>query len=224
MQFGIMFANTGHGASPDGATAVVWQRPRRAGSPRRGRSSTSSCPSGYESTYPYDPSGKMAGGIEDVRPSRSADLAGVGGGHARRRSQLGTGILIATQRNPVITAKEVATLDHLSGGRVVLGVGVGWLEEEFNALGVPFAGRGKRLDEYIARDARAVDRGQGQLPRRVRQLRRVHLAAATGQRDGADRGRRPHRGGRQAGRSARRRLLSRAAASAERARASWSTS
>ena len=58
----------------------------------------------------------------------------------------------------MITAKEVATLDHLSGGRVVLGVGVGWLAEEFAALGVPFDERGKRLDEYIAGDARAVDR------------------------------------------------------------------
>ena len=46
-------------------------------------------------------------------------------------------------------AKEVATLDDLSGGRVLLGIGVGWLKEEFEALGVPFAGRGERTDEYI---------------------------------------------------------------------------
>ena len=54
------------------------------------------------------------------------------------------------QRNPVITAKEFATLDHLSGGRMVLGVGAGWLAEEFAALNVSFSDRGKRLDEYIA--------------------------------------------------------------------------
>jgi probable F420-dependent oxidoreductase len=49
----------------------------------------------------------------------------------------------------VVTAKQIATLDALSGGRVDLGIGVGWLEEEFNAIGVPFADRGKRTDECI---------------------------------------------------------------------------
>jgi probable F420-dependent oxidoreductase len=63
---------------------------------------------------------------------------------------LATGILIQPQRNPVVLAKEVATLDHLSGGRVQLGVGVGWLEEEFDAIGVPFVERGRRTDDGIA--------------------------------------------------------------------------
>jgi probable F420-dependent oxidoreductase len=66
------------------------------------------------------------------------------------RLLLGTGILILPQRNPAIVAKEVASLDQLSGGRVRLGIGVGWLEEEFDALGVPFAGRGARTDAYVA--------------------------------------------------------------------------
>ena len=64
--------------------------------------------------------------------------------------RLATGILIIPQRNPVVAAKQIATLDQLSGGRIVLGIGVGWLEEEFNAIGVPFEGRGKRTDEHIA--------------------------------------------------------------------------
>src|SRR3546814_1229794 len=63
--------------------------------------------------------------------------------------RLGTGILILPQRNPVTLAKEVATLDRLSGGRMELGIGVGWLEEEFDALGLPFADRGKRTDAPI---------------------------------------------------------------------------
>jgi probable F420-dependent oxidoreductase len=63
---------------------------------------------------------------------------------------LATGILIQPQRNPVVLAKEVATLDHLSGGRVQLGVGVGWLEEEFDAIGIPFTERGRRTDDGIA--------------------------------------------------------------------------
>ena len=58
-------------------------------------------------------------------------------------------ILILPQRTPALLAKELATLDVLSGGRVILGVGVGWLEEEFKALGVPFEHRGARADEYI---------------------------------------------------------------------------
>ena len=63
--------------------------------------------------------------------------------------RLATGILILPQRNPLVLAKEVATLDALSGGRVELGVGVGWLEEEFDALGIPFSERGTRTDESI---------------------------------------------------------------------------
>ena len=64
--------------------------------------------------------------------------------------RLCTGVLILPQRNPLVLAKEVATLDQLSKGRVTLGVGVGWLAEEFAALGVPFAERAARTDETIA--------------------------------------------------------------------------
>jgi probable F420-dependent oxidoreductase len=69
---------------------------------------------------------------------------------ATSRIRLATGILILPQRNPVTLAKELATLDVLSGGRVELGIGVGWLEEEFDALGVPFADRGPRTDDFVA--------------------------------------------------------------------------
>jgi len=68
---------------------------------------------------------------------------------ATSRIKLGTGILILPQHNPVHAAKQIATLDHLARGRVLLGVGIGWLREEFVALGVPFEERGARIDEYI---------------------------------------------------------------------------
>jgi probable F420-dependent oxidoreductase len=69
---------------------------------------------------------------------------------ATSRINLATGVMILPQRNPVVLAKEVATLDQMSAGRVHLGVGVGWLKEEFGAIGVPFEDRGRRTDEYVA--------------------------------------------------------------------------
>jgi probable F420-dependent oxidoreductase len=147
MQFGIIFANTGHGASSDGAVAVA-QAAEAGGLTALWTVEHVVVPSGYESKYPYDPSGKMAGGAEEFDfPDPLIWLAYVA---ARTTTiKLGTGILILPQRNPVVTAKAVASLDHLSGGRVVLGVGAGWLAEEFAALNVPFDERGRRLDEYI---------------------------------------------------------------------------
>jgi probable F420-dependent oxidoreductase len=66
-----------------------------------------------------------------------------------RHVTLGTSVLILPYRDPVFTAKFVSTVDYLSNGRVVLGVGAGWLEEEFAALSVPFEERGPRSDEYL---------------------------------------------------------------------------
>jgi probable F420-dependent oxidoreductase len=66
------------------------------------------------------------------------------------RLRLGTGIIILPQRQPLVLAKELATLDVLSGGRLLFGIGVGYLASEFAALGVPMAARGVRTDEYIA--------------------------------------------------------------------------
>ncbi len=105
-------------------------------------------PEGYESAYPYDPSGKMMMATDTPLPDPLIWLAFVGA--ATERIRLATGILILPQRNPLVLAKEVATLDRLTGGRVELGIGVGWLREEFDALGVPFERRGARTDEYIA--------------------------------------------------------------------------
>lgn len=65
------------------------------------------------------------------------------------RLELGTGIVILPQRNPVVLAKQVASLDVLSGGRFTLGVGAGYLTQEMKAVGVPLADRGTRTDEYI---------------------------------------------------------------------------
>ena len=62
---------------------------------------------------------------------------------------LGTSVLIMPYRNPIVTAKMVATLDQLSGGRAIAGVGAGWNEAEYDALGVPYHERGARTTEYL---------------------------------------------------------------------------
>jgi probable F420-dependent oxidoreductase len=67
-----------------------------------------------------------------------------------RTIRLGTGILLLPQHQPLILAKELASLDVLSGGRLIVGIGVGWAEAEYEALGVPFHERGARADEYLA--------------------------------------------------------------------------
>jgi probable F420-dependent oxidoreductase len=66
-----------------------------------------------------------------------------------QRLLLGISVLVVPQRNPVLTAKMLATLDVLSGGRLIFGAGIGWMPEEFAALGVPFAERGARTEEYL---------------------------------------------------------------------------
>jgi probable F420-dependent oxidoreductase len=104
-------------------------------------------PSGYQSEYPYSPDGRMPGGEDVALPDPLIWLSYVAGVTSRIR--LATGILILPQRNPLQLAKEVASLDVLSRGRVELGIGVGWLREEFEALDVPFEHRGARTDEYI---------------------------------------------------------------------------
>ena len=62
---------------------------------------------------------------------------------------IATGVLLLPEHNPVLVAKQAATLDTLSGGRLTLGVGIGWSREEFDALGVPFERRGARTEEYV---------------------------------------------------------------------------
>lgn len=105
-------------------------------------------PHSYTSVYPYAPGGRLPGGPGGPLPDPLIWMAAMAAVTTRLRFM--TGVIILPLRNPMVLAKQVATLDALSGGRVELGIGVGWLKEEFEALGVPFEKRGKRSDEYIA--------------------------------------------------------------------------
>src|SRR3546814_378976 len=141
-----MFANIGPMAHAEGAVAIG-QAAEEAGFESLWAVEHTVVPAGYQSQYPYSDDGRMPGGEDFDIPDPLIWLTYVAASTSTIR--LGTGILILPQRNPVTLAKEVATLDRLSGGRMELGIGVGWLEEEFDALGIPFADRGKRTDEHI---------------------------------------------------------------------------
>jgi probable F420-dependent oxidoreductase len=148
MKFGLRYCNTARYADAKEAVALA-QAAEAAGFESLWTVEHTIVPAGYASAYPYDPSGKMAGGKNDIPlPDPLIWMAFVAA--ATTRIKLATGILILPQHNPVLAAKQIATLDHLSRGRILLGVGAGWLQEEFAALGVPFAERGARMDEYIA--------------------------------------------------------------------------
>lgn len=148
MKFGLRYCNVGPYVDPTRAIELV-QAAEQAGFDSVWTIEHTVVPGGYQSTYPYSSTGRMPGGESDfVLPDPLIWLAYVAA--ATTRIKLGTAVMILPQHNPVITAKQVATLDHLSGGRVLLGVGVGWLKEEFDAIGAPFADRGRRTDEYVA--------------------------------------------------------------------------
>ena len=146
MEFGIAFANTLQFTEHEGLVDLA-RSAEAAGFDSLWTVEHVIFPDGYQSEYPYARSGKMAADASSPIPDPLIWLAFVAA--ATTTLRLGTGILILPQRNPLILAKEVATLDRLSGGRVELGIGVGWLREEFDALGVPFERRGARTDEWI---------------------------------------------------------------------------
>ncbi|HEX6209468.1 MAG TPA: LLM class F420-dependent oxidoreductase [Methylomirabilota bacterium] len=100
------------------------------------------------SVYPYSSTGQLPGGAAQDYLEPLAMLGALS--RATKRARLGTSVLVVPYRHPLVTAKILATIDQLSGGRVILGAGVGWLREEFEALGAPpFEERGAVTDEYL---------------------------------------------------------------------------
>jgi probable F420-dependent oxidoreductase len=146
MKFALHFGNN---TFPDFAGAA-----RLARSPRRpGFDSVLAVdhvvfPDTYSSTYPYSATGRLPVGRGGAFPDPLIWIAYAAAVTTRLRFL--TGVVILPQRDPLVLAKQVATLDYMSGGRFELGIGVGWLKEEFQALGVPFERRGRRADEYVA--------------------------------------------------------------------------
>jgi probable F420-dependent oxidoreductase len=104
-------------------------------------------PVDYDSKYPYSKSGKMAAAPETPFVDPLIALTAIA---ARTKTiRLATGVNIISQTNPLTLAKQAASLDFISGGRFMLGAGIGWLREEFKAMGVPYERRGARFDDYM---------------------------------------------------------------------------
>jgi len=101
----------------------------------------------HSTPYPYHPSGKLQGGGAVPMAEPLIWFAWMAARTTRLRFT--TGVLVAPQRDPFLLAKQVATLDVLSDARFSLGIGTGWLKEEFEMLGADFDSRGSRLDEMI---------------------------------------------------------------------------
>ena len=101
----------------------------------------------YQSKYPYAEDGRFPGGGDAGLLEPLTALAYVAATTTTLR--LGSGICLVAQRNPVYTAKQVADVDVLSGGRVDFGVGIGWLREEFEAVAMPFEHRAARANEHL---------------------------------------------------------------------------
>jgi probable F420-dependent oxidoreductase len=146
MKFGLMYANAGPFAFPEMLTHLATTA-ERVGVESLWTVEHVVIPVGYKSTYPYDPSGKIPAPEQMPIPDPLSWLTYAAA--VTKTIRLATGILILPQRHPLYVAKEVATLDVLSHGRVILGIGVGWLEEEFDALGIRFADRAARTAESV---------------------------------------------------------------------------
>jgi probable F420-dependent oxidoreductase len=104
-------------------------------------------PNDYSSRYPYSADGKMGVTPETNFVDPLIALSAIA--RETSRVRLGTGVNILPQTNPLLLAKQAASLDFVSDGRFMLGVGIGWLREEYDAMGTPFERRGARFDEYI---------------------------------------------------------------------------
>jgi probable F420-dependent oxidoreductase len=147
LRIGLHALGIGNGSRPDVMTAVAMAA-ESAGFARLWCGEHVIMVDAPASRYPYSDDGRIA-----VQPDADwldpllalSFLAG-----ATRSIRLATGILLLPEHNPLLVAKQAATLDLISGGRFDLGVGIGWSAEEFAALGVPFALRGERTEEYVA--------------------------------------------------------------------------
>ena len=148
MKFGVNMISRGPLATAENMARVA-QRAEALGFDAAFISDHIVIPKSMPSNYPYHPEGQFPWETARNYYEPLATLAYLAG--KTEKIRLGISVLIISYRNPVVTAKVLATTDALSGGRIILGVGTGWWEDEYRALGIPdhFRERGARTDEYI---------------------------------------------------------------------------
>ena len=146
MEFGLTIPNRGPMATPEGIRALA-AKAEDSGFVRLGVPDLMVVPKRYASRYPYDVSGELLGYSGDCMEQLilMTHVASV-----TKRARILSAVLVVPRRPAVFTAKAIAPMDRLSGGRIDLGVGAGWLREEFEAVGAPdFDARGRVTDEFL---------------------------------------------------------------------------
>jgi probable F420-dependent oxidoreductase len=146
MKIGIASVGLGPLSDPD-TMALVARTAEQCGFESLWAPEHSAIPDGHQTKCPYTPDGEIPGGPHTplVEPISALSFMAA----LTSKIKLGTAIMILPQRHPLYVAKEVATLDLVSAGRAILGIGSGWCAEEFTALGLDFHQRGKRTDEAM---------------------------------------------------------------------------
>ena len=147
MKFGMRYSNTGEFRQADKAVELV-QAGERAGFDSAWTVEHILIPPTFESKYPYTADGSIPSSDEKTYLPDPLMWMMYCAAHTST-IRFGTAVMILPVRNPVLLAKEAATFDALTGGRLMLGMGVGWLKEEFEAMGATFESRGRRANEYI---------------------------------------------------------------------------
>jgi probable F420-dependent oxidoreductase len=147
MKIGLMFTNTGALSQPD-LIAHLATTADQCGIESMWTIEHVAIPQGFQTPYPYARDGKFPGG--ETAPILDPFIPLSFCASITKKLKFATAVVILPQRHPIYVAKELATLDVLSGGRVMFGIGSGWLKEEFAALQLDFKERGARTDESIA--------------------------------------------------------------------------
>ncbi len=147
MKFGFALSGRGPLAEPDALSAIA-RRGDELGFEWLLTGDHIVVPNSIDSTYPYTEGGEFPGSTSGVAMEQLTVLSFLAG--QTQRIKLVTSVMIVPHRNPMVAAKALATLDVLSKGRLIVGIGAGWMREEFEALGLPpFEERGAVTDEYI---------------------------------------------------------------------------
>ncbi len=147
MQIGMSIVGIGAGTDPD-AIETIASNAERLGFGTLWSPEHIIFVESFSSKYPYTADGSLPGPVDSplLHPFTALAYAAA----FTRRIRLATGITIVPEYNPLLLAKEIMSLDRVSRGRFMLGVGIGWLEEEFQALGISWERRAARTNEYIA--------------------------------------------------------------------------